>query len=235
MNLLHDSENSVHRWTVIRIALIIGAGAAMLVSPARGNNLVTNGSFESPFVDGQFAVYHGVDATSLTGWVVDQANTSIDHISGLWVDAEGSQSIDMNGTEAGSIYQDLATSAAQQYTIRFALAGNPFGYENKRLEVLWDGAQIADVTFVQAGYGTPNMGWTFHEFVATAGDNSTRLTFNSLSGAMQGAEGVYSWYGPAIDDVSVTPIPESTMAMFALARSLFVFSVRRLQGRNPSS
>jgi hypothetical protein len=132
-----------------------------------------------------------------------------------------------NGTEAGSIYQDLPTTPAQQYTIRFALAGNPFGFDNKRLEVLWDGAQIADLTFVQAGYGTNNMGWTYHEFVAAAGDNSTRLTFNSLTGAMPSQVGIQSWYGPAIDDVNVTAVPEPSGTMPAVGVSLVILMARR--------
>jgi choice-of-anchor C domain-containing protein len=194
-----------------------------------GADLVTNGGFESPSVVGQFETYYGVDTTSLTGWVVDQSGTSINHVNALWNDAEGFHSIDLNGTEASSIYQDLPTAAAQKYTIRFALAGNPFGFEDKRLEVLWDGAQVADLTFAQAGYDTINMGWTYHQFVATAVDNSTRLTFNSLTGAMQGAEGVYSWYGPAIDGVSVTPVPEPGLSTLGLAASLLVLFARTLR------
>jgi choice-of-anchor C domain-containing protein len=237
--------HSVHRWrwqlssicgrvgffqlrSILLTAFSVAAAIAVFTPSGRAQNLVTNGSFESPFIDGQFASYQGIDAVSLSSWVVDQVGTSVDHIAGLWQDADGSQSMDLNGTEAGSIYQDLATTAAQQYKIRFALAGNPFGIENKRLEVRWDGAQIADLTFVQSVYGTDNMGWTYHEFVATAGDNSTRLTFNSLTPAMQGEGGfVFAWYGPALDDVSVTPIPEPSMLMLSLA-GLFLIPAARL-------
>jgi choice-of-anchor C domain-containing protein len=231
MTSLHQHASSVHRWQIIQFALAVAAIVAVFATQTRGADLVTNGGFESPFINGDFATYHGVDATSLSGWVVDQVGTSIDHDGGLWQDAEGLQSIDMNGTEAGSIYQDLATTPAQQYTIRFALAGNPFGIDNKRLEVLWDGAQIADLTFVQDGYGTDNMGWTYHEFVTTAGDNSTRLTFNSLTGAMPSLAGIQSWYGPAIDDVSVTPVPEPSLLVLTLAGSLLVPVVRRRRGQ----
>jgi choice-of-anchor C domain-containing protein len=227
MSSLHVSSNLIHSRNVIKIVLAIGAIIPMFASPAHGDNRVTNGSFESPFVDGQFETYYGVDATSLTGWVVDHAGTSINHVNAQWNDADGFQSIDLNGIEAGSIYQDLSTTASQEYTIRFALAGNPEGQENKRLQVLWDGVQIADVTFVQAGHDPINMGWTYYQFVAAASDNSTRLTFNSLTGAMQGDGGVQTWYGPVIDDVSVNPVPEPTGPMLALASSLFVLIVRR--------
>jgi choice-of-anchor C domain-containing protein len=207
--------------------LLFATSAAMLSSSTHGQNLVTNGSFESPTVQGLHNMYTGVDTVSLTGWVVDQAGTSVDHVNELWNDAEGFQSIDLNGTEAGSIYQDLATTSAQKYKIRFALAGNSHGFDDKRLEVLWDGAQIADLTFAQAGYNDSDMGWAYHEFIATAGDNSTRLTFHSLTGAMQGDEGFYSWYGPAIDDVSVSAIPEPGAAMMALVGFSLLVPTRR--------
>lgn len=142
MNAIRERAISTCEWNMVRLVLAIAAFFPMLAAPTHGADLVINGSFESPVVDGQFNTYIGVDTTSLTGWVVDQANTSVDHDGGLWVDADGFQSIDMNGTEAGSIYQDLATTASQQYTLRFALAGNPFGFDDKRLEVLWDGCKL---------------------------------------------------------------------------------------------
>ena len=74
------------------------------------------------------------------------------------------------------------------------------------------------------------MGWIYRQFIATAGDNSTRLTFNSLTGAMPGDEGVQTWYGPAIDDVSVTAIPEPNATILALVGSLLVPIVQRRIG-----
>ena len=140
MKSIHDRASSAREWSVVRLVVAIATLVAMIALPTHGQNLVTNGSFESPSVQGFHNTYVGVDAASLTGWVVDLAGTSIDHVNALWNDAEGFHSIDLNGTEAGSIYQDLATTAAQKYKIRFALAGNPVGYEDKRLEVRWDGA-----------------------------------------------------------------------------------------------
>lgn len=166
MNSLPANSNLFQRRNIIG-TVVIGTILLILVAPTLAANLVTNGSFESPGVSGLFDTYYGIDATSLTGWVVDLAGTSINQVNAQWNDADGFQSIDMNGIVAGSIYQDLATTAGLQYSIRFALAGNPEGYEDKRLQVLWDGAQIADLTFVQAGYGTINMGWTHYEFIST--------------------------------------------------------------------
>jgi choice-of-anchor C domain-containing protein len=227
MNSPQGSTYSRRKWSINKFLLYIVAVVPMFAAPTLGADLVTNGSFESPAVSGLFDTYYGVDATSLTGWVVDQAGTSINHVQTQWNDADGFQSIDLNGIVAGSIYQDLATTAAQQYKIRFALAGNPEGYDPKRVQVLWDGGQIADVTFVQTGYGTINMGWTYYEFFATAAGNTTRLTFNSLTGAMSGDAGVQTWYGPALDDVSVTPIPEPNCAMICVTGLLLLSFARR--------
>jgi choice-of-anchor C domain-containing protein len=226
MKTLYERTSSAHELSLCRTILVTTALVPIISVRTRGAHLVINGGFESPSVVGQFETYYGVDAASLTGWVVDQPGTSINHVNALWNDAEGFHSIDLNGTEASSIYQDLPTDAAQKYAIRFALAGNPFGFEDKRLEVLWDGAQVADLTFTQAGFDTINMGWTYHQFIVTAVDSSTRLTFSSLTGAMQGAEGVYAWYGPAIDDVSVAPVPEPSLSTLALASLLVPFALR---------
>jgi hypothetical protein len=95
------------------------------------------------------------------------------------------------------------------------------------VQVLWDGAQIADVTFVQAANTTTNMGWTYYEFGAVAGDASTRLTFTSLSGTMLGDAGVQTWYGPVLDDVSVSTIPEPSMLMLSLAGLFLIPAGRR--------
>src|SRR5262245_21329281 len=72
-------------------------------------NIVTNGSFESPNIGGGFIKLTAIDTTSLTGWVVDDAGSSIDHVNNFWVAADGVQSLYMNGTSAGTIYQDIPT------------------------------------------------------------------------------------------------------------------------------
>lgn len=209
--------------------LIVAAAALvpMLAAPAAAVNLVTNGSFESPFILGDHAMITAVDSVSIPGWVVDQPGTSVDLAQGVWFDADGFQSVDMNGIVAGYLYQDLATTAGVKYTIRFALAGNGFGHDDKRLEVLWDDVQIADATFDQLPeYNHTNMGWGYHQFTAVASDSSTRLAFHSLTGPMNSLAGYLSWYGPVIDDVSVEAVPEPYAAVLGGCAALFIVACR---------
>jgi choice-of-anchor C domain-containing protein len=202
-----------------------------LAVDANAVNLVTNGSFESPSVSGDHVMISAVDSVSIPGWVVDEAGTSVDLAQGVWFDADGFQSVDMNGIVAGSLYQDLATTAGVKYTIRFALAGNAFGQDDKRLEVLWDGAQIADVTFDQLPeHNHINMGWSYHQLMATASGSSTRLTFHSLTGPMDSMAGFLSWYGPVIDDVSVEAVPEPSAALLAVFVAVLAAPWRRGNG-----
>ena len=99
---------------------------------------MVNGSFEAPSAGGSFVGYGG--GGNIGGWTV--GGSGVDHIGGFWQAADGVQSVDLNGSDAGSVFQDLVTIPGGEYSTRFALAGNPFGFEAKHLSVLWDGAQV---------------------------------------------------------------------------------------------
>lgn len=51
------------------------------------------------------------------------------------------------------------------------------------------------------------MNWIYHSFLVSALSDITRLEFVSLTGAMDGAAGFDTFYGPALDDVVVTAVP----------------------------
>jgi hypothetical protein len=212
----HATNPTCFAWVLVLAALVMGGAVT-----ARAQNLVANGSFEIPAGVGSSSTYSGVDTTSLTGWVVDQAGTSIDHIGSLWNAADGAQSLDMNGLNAGTIYQDLTTTPGQAYRISFAMAGNPFGRGQKNLALSWDGAAIQGYAFSQHDFYTPfSMGWVYVEAIAFAAHTSTRLTFSSGTGPMYPVGpttiGMQEWYGPALDDVRVTAIPEPGSAALTI-------------------
>lgn len=187
---------------------------ALLPCPVRAE--IVNGSFEDPDAGAAFVARSVGDNFGGHGWVVDQG--TIDHIGGLWEAAEGEQSVDLNGSNAGGVAQDFATVAGQAYKIRFAMAGNPGGFDDKRMAVLWDGVQIADLVFeFDASHSVDNMGWTYFELTAVATDTSTSLAFHSLTGAMNGTLGFQPFYGPALDDVSVTLAPDAVPEPTSLA------------------
>jgi choice-of-anchor C domain-containing protein len=195
-------------------------------------SLVTNGSFETPVVGAAFAQRDV--GFNMDGWIVYSGN--VDHIATLWEGAEGTHSLDMNGSTAGGIYQDLATTAGESYLIRFALSEN-FGSADKRLEVLWDGAQIADITVIHdPGRTGTDMRYEYYELTATATGGTSRLAFNSLTGAQNGFNGFAPFYGPVLDDVSVNalaptaPVPEPASIVLYGLGALGLIGYRRFRG-----
>jgi choice-of-anchor C domain-containing protein len=166
---------------------------------------VANGDFEDPDVSmspGNYPTYSAGE--SFGGWTVASGN--INHVGNDtvtppwpgWQAASGSQSVDLTGQEAGTIYQDLSTLTGQTYLLSFAMAGNPYGDPAvKTMEVWWGSTLVDTVTFDTAGYSNSNMGWTYHDYSVATSDPITRLKFKSLT------DGVY---GPALDDVAVASV-----------------------------
>ena len=162
--------------------------------------VVLNGSFETPNAGTAWQTYSA--GQSFGGWTVESG--SIDHVGGHWQAAQGSQSVDLTGGEAGAIYQDLPTTGGQAYTLRFALAGNPdCGPTVKQMRVFWGATLVDTVSFDITGRSRASMGWAYHEYRLTAAGALTRLKFVSDSSG---------FCGPALDDVSVgiAPILDTT-------------------------
>jgi hypothetical protein len=91
-----------------------------------------NGSFEtgiplnpqSPYRIGHSVELNAGDTTSIPGWTV--RNGTIDYIGDRWQAAEGNRCLDMSGTSAGTISQNItALTLGQTYRLSFMMAGNP--------------------------------------------------------------------------------------------------------------
>jgi choice-of-anchor C domain-containing protein len=187
------------------------AGLLFNVHSAQAN-LVINGSFELGVDPGGFTTLNAIDSGSISGWAVTSG--SIDYIGSYWQASQGSRSIDLNGITQGTIAQQtLATVAGQQYLISFDLAGNPDqGPTVKTIGVSIGSSGLQIFTFDTTGKSHGNMGWITESFLYTASGTST-ITFQSLTVGPTGNE-TFAAYGPALDNVSVTAIPEaSTWAM----------------------
>ena len=140
-----------------------------------------------------------VGSTDITGWTVGSGN--IDYIGSYWNAADGARSLDLNGLISGSIYQDLITIPGQTYEVVFYMAGNPAGGPTIKHLRVFAGSQPFDFTFDISGHSFSNMGWEPRSFTFIATDSTTRLTFQSLD---------TGFYGPALDNVQVTPIVDIT-------------------------
>ncbi|MGB4248560.1 MAG: VCBS domain-containing protein [Pseudohongiellaceae bacterium] len=144
-------------------------------------NLVSNGSFES-----------GVTSWGQFGGGVD--------VVGDWQAVDGTRVIDLNAFERGELYQTLATTPGQTYTLGFNLSQNPGANEESIVRVA-AGTVSQNFAFSQDSTQT-DMKWEFKTLSFTADSNSSLLSFYSLTpstpqGFPDDAE------GPAIDEVVV--------------------------------
>jgi choice-of-anchor C domain-containing protein len=174
------------------------------VSPAvvHADLIVSNGDFETPVVPAPWPNYVEYNAgDNIDGWTVGFG--SVDVMGPDRQAASGNQSVDLSGSAAGSIYQDLETEPGQSYLLRFAMAANPEGPPViKTMEVDWGATVVDTPTSDSTNKTISDMGWTYLEYTVTATAATTRLQFVSL---------VDTAFGPEIDDVSVTPtsaVPE---------------------------
>ena len=165
----------------------------------------TNGSFEltSGGNPGAGFITKAGGDLSITGWVV--TGDSVDYIGTYWQAAQGVRSVDLNGNDPGGIQQTFDTVAGQLYRVNFALAGNPDGPPLNQSARVTAAASLQDFVFLGAGATRANMNWTYFDFFFTATSASTTLSFASLDGVIGGGN---DFFGPALDDVSVTAVPE---------------------------
>lgn len=181
--------------TAIAAILALGSATALAGHPA---NLVHNGSFERPEVDGTFDTYpaDGTIPRWTVGGTVDiTEEPAFDAVRGT----QSPQALDLNGTGPGSVSQSIATEEGQDYLLSFFLAGNPgCAPALKVLDVSWDGALVATFYYDTTGQAAGDLNYQLRtlELTAEAGA-ATELKF---AGTNAGCG------GPMIDVVRVTEI-----------------------------
>jgi choice-of-anchor C domain-containing protein len=205
---------------LICITVVLLAGSSVVMA---AGNLLTNGNFELGNYNGDYyfeTVYAG-GAQPITGWTVTSGD--IDWINNYWKAADGAMSLDMNGYGPGTIQQTFAVSPNTTYKVTFDLAGNPVeGPEIKALLATADSSS-KEFDFDVAGSSTSNMNWTSESFLFQSGATTqATLAFQSTT--------PNSPCGPALDNVSVTAVPEPGTILAActvLGPVGFVFRRRR--------
>jgi choice-of-anchor C domain-containing protein len=172
----------------------------------------TNGGFELGANPGIFTTLVAGDSTSISGWAVGSG--SVDYIGSYWQASDGTRSIDMNGSEAGSISQTFPTVAGATYAVNFHLSGNPdVGPSAKVLRVSETSGTPAsqDYTYDTSvkGNNLADMKWESDTYTFVASGTSTTLTFSSQN---TGAA------GPALDNISIQEtLPVSTFTISSSA------------------
>lgn len=186
------------------LAIAAGLSFGLAAAPASAALSITNGSFELGPDPGSFTTLNNGD-TSITGWTV--GGLGVDYIGSYWQASDGVRSIDLNGLDQGSIWQQLTgLTIGQNYSILFDMAGNPDGGGSTKVAVVSDAGNQTDVfNFNTAGTTHANMGWVTQQFNFTATSTSALLTFSSAQN---------NPFGAAIDNVRDAAVPEpATWAM----------------------
>jgi choice-of-anchor C domain-containing protein len=199
-----------------RRLLTIAAATSICLCSSANAALFQNGSFEDGIANiGGFTTLNAGDNTSITGWTVGTG--SIDYIGTYWTSANGSRSLDLNGLVPGSISQTFDVTSGQAYQVTFDLAGNPAGGPTAKTLTTSANATIVLSSFDTTGKDLSNMGWTPVSFNFTATGPTETLTFLSTTAGYSGNSTYPTAFGPALDNVSVTAVPEpSTWAMMIL-------------------
>ncbi|GGA34691.1 hypothetical protein CYANOKiyG1_52100 [Okeania sp. KiyG1] len=153
-------------------------------SAIAADNIVVNGSFETPEVE--FVDFK----RSIEGW--DLSDGLAIEIDSKWVSKpfEGSQLVEMDSYSVTGIYQDIPTEAGKTYKLTFAFKGNPDTPESK-LNVGWGDSIVANLSKTAA-----DTEWETYTYELKATSTSTRLSFDNLDEISDGM-------GSYIDAVSV--------------------------------
>jgi choice-of-anchor C domain-containing protein len=190
------------------LSKLTGIAIAMLLMTtiSAQANLLVNGSFEQGPNPGSFT-NKALGSTDITGWTVSLGN--IDYIGSLWVAADGSRSLDLEGSAGtcvlsppncpGGIAQSFSTVAGQQYMVTFDLAGNLLNVPVVKTVRVSAAGQSQEFSFNVTGHSTANMGWVLDSWTFTASGPTTTLEFDTADNPPTG-------WGPALDNVSVNPV-----------------------------
>jgi len=183
--------------------------------------VVTNGDFWVNYYDYSqgvvdFTPTHGY----LPGWTVDDG--SVDLVCGAYWQAPGSamESIDMNGSDMGSLSQQLSLRAGSKYVLSFYVSANPYRDGlSKHLELTIDGhTQLYTVDKSDISYR--DMKWKLETYSFKATSDTATLRFASLDAG--------SPFGPAIGAVHCEAVPEPiTLSLCAGALGLALARRRR--------
>jgi hypothetical protein len=186
----------------LTVALALAVGAPLV--PAAAQNLVQNGGFETPALGGTTSAMTLSGCPAAFVWCIGQGN--VDLVRTRWEPGEGSQSLDLNGTEPGLLYQDLATTPGREYDLSFLFSGHPEGDPQKTMHIVWNGMDLGEFKWIVGpGQDFANMFWsplTIFGLLATS--PTTRLEFRSTTTTPCG--GADPSCGVALDGVSVTAV-----------------------------
>lgn len=202
---------------LLRVSLLVaGFIVCLWPSPARAN-LIVNGDFEVPNLVGTgFAIYPGVGP--VTGWassVGGGIEIQYGNVAGLAHSLD--QLVELDSTSNSNMFQDVATTPGQGYTLSFWYSPRPGQPASTNpVEVYWDGVLLDTRT----GVGGPNTVWTqFSYTVYGSVGPDTRLLFLAV--------GTSDSLGGYLDDVALEAAVPEPGTLLLVGSGLAVLARRR--------
>jgi hypothetical protein len=140
----------------------------------QGINVATNGSFETNAIGASNFVVLNPGSNALPGWTI---TSSIKVMKSPYKAAQdGVQSIDLNGVDAGSLYQDVPTVIGTSYSVTFWTSVSPACATVTRSATLNIGTSSSKFSAVSGAWGSYPRTYGF-----TATSDVTRIRFTSTS------------------------------------------------------
>lgn len=200
-------------------------GALLLTQVARAQNLLQNGSFESPDVAtgiGQVFTTPG----DVPGWTdesggIEPCGIEIqDNCCGSPV--HGDQFVEVDSNCPAVVSQTVATQPGASYVLSVHYSPRPgLQFQNSSVDVIWNGSPI----FTMEGIAVGDTNWTPHTFVVTATGTSSTIEF-----AESGFSNPTDTVGGYIDNV-----PEPARSAQLAAGLALLAALHLLRRRTPRS
>ncbi len=216
---------------------LLMAGVVAALSTAGAANaateLVVNGGFKGD-THAPFTTVSAASPTQIAGWTV--LTNYIDWSNNAWQSSDGDgYSIDLiGGFGTGAIGQTITTVAGQTYRLTFDVSGNPDRYSNaaRIVTIKAGGATIGTTQYDLGPTNTRgNMLWSSRSLTFIATGALTDIVFTGTSD-----DPANCCWGAALDNVSVTAVPEpATWAMMIIGFGAAGSMVRTARRRNALS
>ncbi len=205
------------RGLAYRLSALCLGGAVLALWPIaapEAQNLLANGSFESPKVpdDNPLGWLEFGIGEDIAGWTVDEVGNpqpllELGH-DGVdlharqnqipWTCADGLQALDLNGQTSAAVFQDVSFTTEQWHSLSFFMSANlACSPTVVTLIVTFDNTIFAVESFDTTGLDFDDMGWELHQYLVDLPAGSHRLKFASFTPGP---------CGPAIDDVAFEPL-----------------------------
>ena len=196
---------------VVGGAAAVGVSVAPVMATAAPVNLVQNGSFETVAKQtNSFISVPAGNSTTISGWTVvtpalysDSGRGSVDITSKHYFNAEdGKYSIDLAGSTGvpGGIYQNVATSPGEKYSLTFWSGVNGAETPGKKhtMAVSLNGSSLDTVKAVSVGLP---VNWVENNVIFTASSTTSQIEFADATPKDR-------FQGPTVDNVSLVADPD---------------------------